>query len=129
MLVVSVAKWKRMLLAGLMSGFILSLASLVTYGVFSTLWFKSLASTGTFPLPQLNLGFILCGAGMLMLAIASFVFYRLSAGLKFNPNDKKGTAVGTAALLDLAEAKFVDSRQLENDDIEEEPTPPFTARQ
>jgi uncharacterized SAM-binding protein YcdF (DUF218 family) len=132
MLIASVAKWKRMLLAGLMSGFILTLASLVCYGVFSTLWFKELATTGTFPIPTLNLGFILCGGGMVMLAIASFFFYKLSAGLKFNPNSKKGSSVASSGLLDLAEARYVDSKELEDDEIVEEEeegeAAPFTAR-
>jgi hypothetical protein len=124
MLVVSVAKWKRMILAGLVSGFILTLASLIAYGLFSYFWFQTLGKSGTFPNPSLNLGFILCGGGMLMLAISSFFFYKLSAGLKF----KKGArSVGSAGLLDLAEARYLDSKQLEDDEIEEAATP-FTAQ-
>ena len=116
MLVISVAKWKRMMLAGLMSGFTLTLLAIISYAVFSLMWFKQLTTTATYPKPNLSAGYFLCIGGMVVLGGASFVFYRLSAGLKFNP--KNSLAVGTGGLLDLAEAKYVDQKILIDDEDE-----------
>ncbi len=117
MLVISVAKWKRMMLAGLTSGFTLTLLSLIVYIGCSMKWFSDLNSTGTFPKPTVSAGYFMCIGGMVVLGAASFVFYRLSSGLKFNP--KNNLAVGTGGLLDLAEAKYVDQKNLVDDEDDE----------
>jgi hypothetical protein len=117
MLVVSVAKWKRMMLAGLMSGFTLTFLSVIVYVACSLYWFNDLTTTGTFPKPAISAGYYLCVGGMVVLGAASFVFYRLSAGLKYNP--KNSLAVGTGGLLDLAEAKYVDQKNLVDDEDHE----------
>jgi len=103
-----------MMLAGLMSGFTLTLLSVIIYVVLSLMWFNDLSTTATFPKPTLSAGYFMCIGGMVVLGAASFVFYRLSAGLKFNP--KNSLAVGTGGLLDLAEAKYVDQKNLVDDE-------------
>jgi hypothetical protein len=120
MLLVPIAQMKRSLLASLSSSIVLVTGGLVSYALCSFFWFKRLNDNSTFPMPTISLGFIVGAVGNFMLIAGTFVLYRLSAGLKYTPNKNH---VAHKALLDLAEAKLLDSGSFEGDTDDEDARP------
>ena len=119
MLVVSLGNWKRYVGAALASASVISLPILAAWALVTYKYFYDLSTTATYPVPGVGLGFWLGFGGSLSLVLATFVFYRLSKGLKYSPTSKV-IGTGNAGLLDMAEQKYLTKSKLADDTDDEE---------
>jgi hypothetical protein len=124
MLLIPLGTWKRFVLAALSSASIISFPMILAWLITSMVSFNDLTSTAEYPSAPLSLGFWVALGGTVCLLLATFVFWRLSQGLKLSPPAKAGEKISTsnAGLLDMAEKKLLD-RQALADDTDDEAAP------
>ena len=125
MLLVPLGKWKRYILASLFSASAVSFPTVLAWGALTQYFFKQLSTTATYPMPHVGIGAWLALAGTTALVVSTFIFWRLTHGLKIlSSAAEAGGKIGTsnAGLLDMAEHKFLVKGKLADDTDEEAPS-------
>jgi hypothetical protein len=121
MLLIPLGIWKRFVLAALFSASVVSFPTIMAWLITTMVSFNSLTSTAEYPSARLGLGFWIALGGTLALLAATFVFWRLSQGLKLVPPVKAGEKLSTSnvGLLDMAERKLLNGEKIEDDTDDE----------
>ena len=109
MLVISLGIWKRFVLAGLLASTVLAFSAVAVWGILSEFYFSLLTESATYPSAPLSLGFWLACASVLCLATGTFVFWRLSSGLKAKADRM---SVSQASMLDVAERRYLNRESI-----------------
>jgi hypothetical protein len=118
MLLIPLGIWKRFVLAALGSSSLISFGVLMGWLITTTIEFHSLTSTASYPIAIISVGFWVALAGTLALILATFLFWRLSLGLKLVA-EKGPISTSNAGLLDMAEHKLLGGQKIADDTDDE----------